>query len=273
MNLDPTAGDNWGIIIGDWDWLNDVDYDLHDSQSFNNKYEIQKGDVKKYRLEGMVTELDIEAGGCSFRVKESEDEYFYVEAQNIGKLQAYVESGTLYIITTTNEKKWSELSDSKVTLYAPAGYRYDEVEAELGAGVMDFPRLCAAKASLEVGAGQIVLSEIEVEELSISVGAGQVRLTDMDVSELEAEVSVGELVAKGAVRRSVDAECSMGNIELRLAGKQKDFNYELSGAMGNVTLGSESYIGFATERTIDNGAEKRIEVECSMGNITIKFED
>lgn len=271
LNLNAAA-DDFGFTIGDWDWLDEVDYEIDSYHGFDKEYDIQKGDISKFRLEGEITSLEIEAGGCYFAVKESGDENFYVEAEKVGKFQAYVKSGILHINTTTSEKKWSDLSKSKVVLYVPAGCRFERAEVQLGAGALDFPGLQASEASLEVGAGRITSTGITVSNLEVSVGAGQIELKDMDVSELEASVSVGEMVADGEIRQSLTAECAMGNFELLLAGAQEDYNFNLSGAMGNVSLGGEGYGGFASERRIDNGSDRQIEVECSMGNVSIQFE-
>lgn len=273
INLNPTDR-NWGITIGDdiFDSLDEVNYDIKDSVSFDSNYPVLSGDIDKYSLEGTVANLEIEAGGCSFRVKESEDDSFYVEAKGVGKFQTYVENETLYMKTTTVARQWSEISGSKITLYVPANCNFGEIKINLGAGVLEFPNLHAENAALEVGAGQIEADGAEVQRLEINVGMGQIRLTDMNVTDLTAEVGMGELVAKGAVNGNVDAECSMGNLELRIAGKQEDFNYELSGAMGNLTLDGKSYSGFSQEKSIDNGAAKKMELDCSMGNVTVKFE-
>lgn len=273
INLNLDEWEDWGIVVGDQisDSLGNVDYDIKDSMSFNSHHDIQKGDIDKYRLEGEVTNLEIEAGGCTFRVEDSGDDFFYVEAESTGKFQAYVESSTLHIKTTTSAGHWNEISGGRITLYAPADYIYGEVEIDLGAGGLEFSGLHAAEASLEVGAGQIVIDGAEAERLEINVGVGRIELTDMTVTDLEAEVGMGELIAKGTVQGNIDAECSMGNLELVLAGKKEDFNYKLSGAMGNVTLGGESYGGFAQEKKIDNGAGRKMEIECSMGNVSIDF--
>lgn len=286
INLGPGAGDDWGIRWGDdlfEDW-GDVNYDIKDSVNFDSSYEVYRGNVEKYRLEGTVERLEVEVGGCSFQVKDSGDGSFYAEAKNVGKFQAYVESGTLYIRSTTgNVRNWSGISDAKVTLYVPQEGSYSEAKIGIGAGVLSFPKLCADEISVSVGAGKVTMEAVEAETLEIEVGAGQVELTDMKVEELKVEVGVGEFVGDGDVARSVDAECSMGNLELCVAGSQKDFNYEISGAMGNVTLGGSgrhgeeryagNYGGFATERSIDNGADKDMEITCSMGNVTIRFKD
>jgi len=112
---------------------------------------------------------------------------------------------------------------------------------------------------------------VEASEADISVGAGQIQIHDMEVGEFFAEIGMGELIARGDVAYGAELECSMGNIELTLEGSQSDFNYQIESAMGTMELGGQSFGGFASERRIDNGAGKEIEVDCSMGNITISF--
>ena len=63
----------------------------------------------------------------------------------------------------------------------------------------------------------------------------------------------------------------MGNIEMTLEGSEEEFNYKLEGSMGNISVGQDSFSGFSSERNIDNHADKEMEIECSMGNITIDF--
>ncbi len=265
---------DWGITVSDgfFDSLDEVDYDIKDSVNFDSNYPVMSGDVDKYSPEGTVTNLEIEAGGCYFRVEESGDDCFYVEAKNVGKFQAFTEDGTLYIMTTTGSKHWSEISGSKITLYVPANYCFDKIKINLGAGALEFSDLRAEDAVLEVGAGQIEADGAEVKSLDMNVGMGRIELTHMNVTDLMAEVGMGELVAKGTVNGDIDAECSMGNLELQITGRQEDFNYELSGAMGSLTLGGESYSGFSQEKSIDNGAQKKMELDCSMGNVTVLFE-
>ncbi len=277
FNMNP---ENWGLQIDNiFDDLGGVEfggvnYEIEDSVSFNPIHVTLSGDVDKYLLEGTIKNLEIEAGGCSFRVETSGDEHFYAEARNAGKYQAYVENETLYVKTTaTGVKTWDELSGSKITLYVPEGFAFEDVDVNLGAGVLNFVCLQAAEASLEVGAGQIIADSALVQALEVNVGAGQVKLKDMEITELKAEVGMGEFTAAGKVLGNVDAECSMGNLELQLAGKESDFNYELNGAMGNLNLNGENYSGFAQERDIDNGADKDIKIECSMGNVSVKFND
>ena len=82
---------------------------------------------------------------------------------------------------------------------------------------------------------------------------------------------MGGVEATGNIRSKEDVECAVGSIDLKLAGKETDFNYNFEGAMGSVTVGKSEYSGIAQERSVDNDAAKDLELECSMGSITVKF--
>ena len=41
--------------------------------------------------------------------------------------------------------------------------------------------------------------------------------------------------------------------------------------MGSVTIGHNEFSGLAQEKSINNHAEKNIDMECAMGSITVKF--
>lgn len=276
VNLEPF--ENWGITasaVGEQmqDAMDNVSYEIGDSTSFDKNREILRGDIEKYSLGSDISGLCIEVGGCTFETEASPDDNFYIEAKRAGKFQAYVEDGKLYVIETTTSWSLNDKGNCKITFYIPADYRFDSVDLELGAGILKLDELNAAEASLAVGAGQIVLKQVSAEQLELSVGAGQIEVKNMAVGELDAEVGMGELTAEGAVGSSADIDCSMGNVEVKLDGSVKDFNYEIEGAMGNIDIGRESYSGFSQSRSIDNDAEKTIQVNSSMGNITLRFTD
>lgn len=269
-NWGVTAGDNFfrGLFGGD-----DVSYDIGDVSMFDSDHEILNGKVEKYCPGSDVHNLMIEVGGCQFETKSSDDAFIYLEVKNANKFQGYVEDGTLYIKTTAEAVNWSKVNDCKITLYLPDGYRFDEVDIELGAGEMKLKRLYAGEASLNVGAGQITVDGIQSQEVKITIGAGDVKLEGMEITELEAEVGLGEFEADGSINGSAQVKCSMGNVEMKLNGEEKAFNYRLEGSMGNIDLGKKNYSGFSNEVVLDNGADKEMQVECSMGNISIRFRD
>ncbi len=271
---------DWGVYVDetdvlDWvdemDILDEIDYIVDEDVLFNQNYSIWKGQVERFNLGNDIRQLDFVVGACSFTTEVSPNEDFYLEAQYAGKLQCYVEDGTLYLRSTASVKKWNELNGCRVILYVPEGARFEEADIEVGAGELEFDGLQAEDISLEVGAGQISMSDLRAEKLNVSVGFGQMELSEMEIGELDAEIGMGEFVAVGALNGDADVVCSMGNVSLALEGSQRDFNYSLSKAMGNVTLGGFSSSGFSSEKDIDNNANKTIDIECAVGNVAIRF--
>lgn len=250
---------------------NEVHYEIEDYIDFDDRYAILNGDVEKYSLGNGVSELEIEAGGCRFEIKESEDDNFYVEAKDIKKFQGYVHNGTLHITGTIGAIKWNESSRCSITLYVPVAYYYDEVDIELGAGAMSIGDLAAGKVALEVGAGQIKAGNIIADTLDISVGMGEAVVDSVQVRKLEGDVGMGHLYLAGSVNEKADVECSMGSLEMVIDGAQSDFDYDVECGMGSIDIGSSSFSSIAQERHIDNGASKKMTVECAMGDVEISF--
>lgn len=282
LNLDIgdfglTIGDKIGEAIEDTigDELFDegsILYELDENMNFDKAFDIISGDVTKYSLGNEVTSLKIEVGGCELNIVDSGDDNFYVEAHNTRKFQSYVRNGKLTIKATKSAKNWSALKDCSITLYVPEGFRFDHVEVELGAGMLDLGNLYANELELEVGAGQITGEYLEISKASVSVGMGEVHIDDMQVDKLDAEVGMGSLYLTADIRESAQMECSVGELELTVKGQETDFNYNVEAAIGNVEIGNDSYSGLAQERRINNSADKTISVECAMGNVTVDFQ-
>lgn len=264
---------NWGLRFRDnvSDSLPELDYDIDEAGSMNPDYSIMRGDIDKFRLGEDVKRLEVEAGGCRFSIRASGDGSFYAEASAVGKFQAYLENGTLYVRSTTSSRQWNSWNNVKVTLYVPEGYHYEDVNIDLGAGSMEFEGMDADRISLGVGAGQITATGLKTADLKTGVGAGRIELRDVDAGNLKVEVGMGEISAEGNISGSAEVSCAMGNVELMLAGSQNDFNYQIVGALGNIDLGQEHYSGLAMSKEIDNGSARDMKVECEAGNITIKF--
>lgn len=267
--------DGFGIFVDGSDWIEKEGmFDIDDNTIFDKDYEIFDGDVEKHPVGEKASNLKIQVGGCTFYFEKSADDSFYVEATNAGKFQCFVKNDTLYVKSSrTTVDSWDELEDGEIILYIPEDYHFNELEAELGAGRMDMKDITANTVNLEVGAGQILIDYLAAKDCDVEVGMGQVVVNGMQVTMLDAEVGMGNLKMDGAVRGNIDAECSMGSIEFVLEGNQKDFNYNLDAAMGNVFLANDSYSDLTSDQTIQNGAAKHMNIKCAMGNIDVNFID
>lgn len=277
--VETVTGGRVHVDIGNWwEWNIRMDdpvagYDLSDATGFDKSREILSGNVDKYYVGSDIRNLDIEIGGCSFETKQSKDGKFYLEVKNARKFQGYVSGDTLYIDATVGTTTAWHSETCKITLYLPEDYHFDDVSVNIGAGAMEFSGLHADSADFAAGAGQITLEKAQIGDLSVNVGAGQMTLKKMEVGELSAEVGLGEFAADGVLNGDAVVECSMGNVVMEIDGREEEFNFDLSGAMGNIDLGKSSFSGFSQSQYIDHKAEKNMIIECSMGNISIRFKD
>ena len=273
VHMKLTNWGDWGISVGERvaDTVGNVSYEIGDATNFDADHEILTGTVEKYSLGNHISELNISVGGCSFETKPSGDDEFYIEAKKAGKFQGFVENGVLYVIETPTSRRLNDVGDCNIILYVPEGYSYHSASVSLGAGTLEFDNLKADNAEFSVGAGEITINGAEADEMIVSAGMGQMHLQDIKVEKLDAEVGMGEMIVNGSIGKKAVLECAMGNMEMKIEGSQKDFNYEIEGAMGIIDIGKDSYGGFASERSIDNNAEKTIEVSGSMGNISLSF--
>lgn len=272
LNLEPS--DNWGITIGESDWMDsEALYDIDENMIFENGYDIFTGDVEKYSLGNNAKKLDVEAGGCAFYFKTSDDENFYAEAKETGKFQCFIKNDTLYVKTTRTVSDWDNYDECEITLYIPEGCVFEHADIELGAGLLDMGYILTNEMELEVGAGQMKADYLQADTCDIEVGMGEIIVNDMQVTKVNAEVGMGHLQLDGTIQGDVSAECSMGAIDLNLSGSEQDFNYTVEAAMGNVTIAGESFSGLTQDQMIKNNADKNMNVECAMGNIQVAFED
>lgn len=266
--------EGFSVLLDTHEWFDsEIHYDITDNMMFDDDYEILKGDVEKYAVGSGVKKLDVEAGGCAFYFKQSEDSNFYVEAKETGKFQCFIKNDTLYVKTTRTIKDWDNYDECRIILYIPADYRFEQVDVELGAGLLEMADVVADKMEMEVGAGQIITEYLEADKCDITVGMGEIIIEDMQVTKMDAEVGMGHLQMDGNILGDLNAECAMGSMELDVAGSEEDFNYTIEAAMGNVSIGGADYSGLAQDKTVNNSADKNMTLECAMGNIEVDFEN
>lgn len=164
-------------------------------------------------------------------------------------------------------------------------YDGDQIKVEVSGDNKDKVRVGKDEGALVIeGIGRVQNRTVNVwypknkefEEVSIEVAAGAVSLeNDFYAKKLEVEVAAGEFSGTDIVTaKETDITVGTGNIDLVMAGKKSDYNYEISCAAGNVEIGDNSYSGLGHEKEINNpGASGNMELECGVGSITVYFSD
>lgn len=182
-----------------------------------------------------IEKLDLSLGAGVFTMKPSEDDNFYAAVKGKDKLRIKKENGTLRIQTKAHNVQLVGVRDTQdgVTLYLPER-AYKKLSLSLGAGTMTSDvTLQAEKIELEVGMGTLEAAVDASEKLSVDVG--------------------------------------MGEADLTLNGSESDYDADIDVGAGSVLYGSRDLSGLSREYTSDNGADKKVKIDCGMGTVNVAF--
>ncbi|MCM1267056.1 MAG: DUF4097 family beta strand repeat-containing protein [Bacteroidales bacterium] len=235
-------------------------------------------------------ELELELGGCSLYLQESEDDQVKIDVEGNALRFYWLLDGSTLRIRNAGRTKIAGSAD-KIYLSLPTDFIFDEADVTIGAGTMRGDALRARDLDMVVGAGTCDVQELAGNEISMEIGAGDVKTAHLDAEELSVDVGAGEADLRGvSVRRELDlnlgagnaeiegeitgelsVECGMGNVAMRLAGSEDDHAYDVSCNMGNVRVGSRKIDGLSASQEWNSGQRSVFEIECNMGNVEISF--
>jgi DUF4097 and DUF4098 domain-containing protein YvlB len=257
---------NFHVAAADWNF-DDYDYDeYYDDFEEYKEYEFDDlGDVAD------INEVKIEVGACKLDVLEYDGATYKVEVENVYHLKCFVEEGVLNI--GGERDTFPNIGERRVTLYVPKGAKLDNLDISLGAGVGEIEAIEAQEIDIEVGAGELTGVDLTAEESDISVGAGSVSLRGCEFGDVKFEVGVGSASYKGVLTGDAKVDCGMGNVSMKLDGEREDFNYRLECAMGEIDIDGKEYSGLGNSKREDNDAVNTMDLDCSMGHISVKFNE
>lgn len=222
------------------------------------------GTGKSYSAQDIRSlEIDIQKAKVELVEDESSEEIsVYTDG---GKFNIDVKQGVLIV------KSDSKLNKNKLLVKIPAGFEFEEVDISAGGASVDISNICVGEIDLECGAGVIEIGNLEAREADFEIGAGQIIISYGNVSDCSVKVGMGDFQYDGIISSECNVECGMGNADLRLEGREEDYNYEIECSAGSVDIGGRSYGGLAFDQTINNHAKANMDIECSMGNVTVEF--
>ena len=247
-----------GMKFWDWSWGWPWNYGNRGNWNIDLTVNGNKAQDRSYTAAFAANDIDslnIKVGIGDFKVVPWDQDDFQIEIRGMGKLNYYSEAKTL-VVDGFDLSSWNTVnvnaSNNKLTLYVPQNISYDNIRAEVGVGALN-------------------IRDLTANYINTDSGVGSLTMNDMTVGRLNIENSVGETTFKGEVNGDITAECSIGSISLRLKGEYSDFDYAINCALGNISIAGRSYTSLVGESTISNDADKKMRLDCSIGNIDVKF--
>ncbi|MDD3367274.1 MAG: DUF4097 family beta strand repeat-containing protein [Lachnospiraceae bacterium] len=223
----------------------------------DNDYPIMEGNVEKREIGNgsELEELNVELDAGLLNIEPTEGNSVYVSSRNAANFQCYIEDNTLYFAGFENDPGDFVNFDSNmaVTIYLPENLQLNQV-------------------LLRVDAGELDMNGVQAANLEADMDAGALKMKEMQVGNAIMDLDMGEMIYEGEVTGNLTGSVDMGDLKCQLAGSEQDYDYTIDCDMGSVTVGGNSYSGFSTTQESQSGMDRQIDLECSMGNITVRFD-
>lgn len=240
-----------------------------DYVSFEEDWDDDDDDDEPEETENVVSEetfsnvenLKLDIGASEVQIKTGTDNKIHVDdsrmkTENVVQKRLSDDSKTLEITTKMRSSfDFKNVRNVKGTLviYLPRDYKFDQVDMEYGAVTAEIDGLNAKSLKIESGASGCTIKNADIEELDVETGAGS-------------------LDFYGTVEKEVDIDCGAGSVTLNLEGKVEDYNYELDSSVGSIEIGEDIDLGgLSTEKSIDNGSKRTVEISNGAGSVEIRF--
>ncbi|MDE7273262.1 MAG: DUF4097 domain-containing protein, partial [Lachnospiraceae bacterium] len=222
-----------------------------------------------------VKDLEIRIAAADVRTKEAAGEEIRVEAKNLrdGRYTCEQNGGKLVVAHEIegigNFHRWND--ETQIVLYLPEGMRLDSIVLEIGAGEvrMDAGSISCSDMDVEIGAGKWKAANLSVSgELNVKIGAGKAKMKRVTAGSVNIECGVGSSVYKGRIGGDIRVGCGVGSCSFQLENKEGDFNYDVSCAMGSVTINNNKIRSFASRKRYKSETALGTAVlECGLGSI------
>lgn len=235
---------------------------------------------KSYKTEGEnlqrtftdIDSLSFEIMHAKINISETEKDEIVVD---VPEEYNFFQEGKKLIIDSENIdiNVWNK-EIPEINVYIPKDMRFKNVDMEVGAGTAEIDSISADKMTLEIGAGEAEINTLDIsEKCNIEVGAGNLDIKNYQGKATELSVGAGNAAIVGSILGNTDIECGLGSVKVTLINTKRDYNFDISGGMGEIVIGEAKYSGTGFEDYINNDAEYEMKVECGMGDVTVEFGD
>lgn len=231
-----------------------------------------------------VKSLDFQIGYGKLTVEEGDG--FRIEAEHLSdkNFKSYVENGTWVIKSNRGRRyqlfdadidldhvgNWNFDTTPEIKLTVPKGFVADQVDFDIGAGVIEADKLNAKNGKFSVGAGTITIDNLKLSDKSeYEIGAGQMNLNHLDAKDITVDCGVGHVVIEGNVTGYNNISCGLGAVTMNLTGDRNDYYYNIKDSLGNVEINNENYFNIDGKKIGNETADNKFVLDCGVGSITL----
>lgn len=123
------------------------------------------------------------------------------------------------------------------------------------------------KVTIDVNMGSTSIYDLRFRSGNIHTDFGDVEGTDIQAKDLTLEVNYGDINLDGVFRGKTNISNEKGDIEIYVNGEKNLYNYEVSTALGDVSVDDND----CGDISVKNHANNSIYIENSMGDVELYF--
>lgn len=248
---------------------------------------------KLYIKEGKEFSLDINEEGNKRISSEVKDGIWTLREKSGGQKTADGENNITIFgidINLSNPVRNKDLTEVYVTI--PKGFTADKLALSVDAGTITADSLAANTGSITVGAGTCKINELNVKDSSsykvdagmleidngtinngtMSCAAGRIGIDDGVIHNGNISCMAGSIDINGSITGDSQISASVGAINLKLDGKEEDYNYTIDCNLGTLMLNGTRYSGINKHITQKNSAPNTMTLNCDVGSISMNID-
>lgn len=249
-----TAGLGFGVTL---DSLKENAVIYRHNGDYDSGIDTELTDDNTETFEG-IRELEIDVHGGLIEIVEGDTEPGVIRVESSDwsrgvRLNIQKDAdGTLSIKTKKAIRGWHNNMFGRIYIVIPEEMNFEEV-------------------SISIGAGELNIENIRAGSLDVEAGVGEIDIQNFTTEELDAECGAGSIYLQGEAKQEIDINCNVGNVDYTAAGSFNDYNYDLKCSVGEIELDGVTYTGLGREKKIEQGQAREMNIECSVGSVTVNF--
>ncbi len=222
------------------------------------------GDYSVYELDAEgLRRLDVELEAADLVIETGESLSVRTDSSRV---KASRSGETLRI---TEKKSFGRTSECEVILTLPE-LHLEQVDVEMGAGVLNISKLSTAELKLDLGAGETVMDAVSVSKSTeINGGAGKITVTASELGKLSFDMGIGRVTVTASLADGSEIDCGVGALELTLSGSADDYVISADKGLGDFTVGG---VSVSDGSKLGNG-NIRVDIDSGIGSVSVNFEE
>ena len=163
-----------------------------------------------------------------------------------------------------------------ITITVPKDAQLKEIDVASSMGNIEMDDLICQKVEAECSLGNNTVNNLQAEEIELSNSLGNITTQNLTVEkEAKFSASTGNIDADGTFHGNVEVSVDLGNARLIVRGASRnDYELEASSDMGNLVIDGDKMDGemMGADFQLENGQNRKIQIDSSVGDVEITFE-